>query len=169
MAISTDKLELLSKDKSLEALKLLLENLKESYGATEEDILELLSAKDTKSSIPLQAFSSGVLSTLEAAVKFMKENLGKTFHEIALLLNRDDRTIWSTYRNSTQKLRDQLQITDNKRTIPFSIFSSRKHSVLESLIYYLIETYDMSISEIAQTLNKDYQTIYTTYRRGKAR
>jgi len=33
----------------------------------------------------------------------MKESFGMTYHEIALSLNRDDRTIWTVYNRALKK------------------------------------------------------------------
>ena len=44
---------------------------------------------------------------MEAAVKYMKDFLGMTYHEIAVSLNRDDRTIWTVYNRATKKKEDK--------------------------------------------------------------
>jgi len=48
--------ELLSGDKSLEALKLLLEHFKEKYSITPEQLLNIISDKSAGDSIPLTVF-----------------------------------------------------------------------------------------------------------------
>jgi hypothetical protein len=164
MAIST---ELLGKDKSLEALKLLLEHFKEEYALSSEQILELVAGKTKLEGIPLTAFFNEKLSSLEIIVKYIKENLGKTYHETAVLLNRDDRTIWSTYNNSTKKYKAALAIKPSTVFIPFSIFASRSHSILESLVIYLKDNLGFSFNKISEITVKDYQTIYTTCRRAR--
>jgi len=166
MAINT---ELLGKDKSLGALKLLLEHFKEEYELTPGQLLELIVGKTHQEGIPLSAFSNEKLSSLEIIVKYLKENQGKTYHQIAVLLNRDDRTIWSTYNNSIKKHKQSLKIRESEVFIPFEIFSLRKLSVLESLVIYLKDNLGYSFNRISDLLLKDYQTIYTTYRRGKSR
>ncbi len=167
MAISTEQIELLTKDKSVEALKLLLEHFREQYKIQPEQLLELISGKTKKEDIPLTAFNNDRLSSLEIIVKYLKENISKNYHEIALLLNRDDRTIWSTYNNSIKKNKSPLKIGETAVFIPLQIFSYRKKSVLETLVVYLKDNLDYSFTKISELLLKDYQTIYTTYRRGK--
>jgi hypothetical protein len=164
MAIST---ELLGKDKSLEALKLLLEHFKEQYNLSPEQLLDIAEGKTTQEGIPLTVFSNEKLSSLEIIVKYLKESTGKTYHEIAVLLNRDDRTVWSTYHNSIKKHKSNLDVKPTNLFIPFSIFSSRKHSVLESLVIYLKEDLGYSFNRISELTLKNYQTIYTTYRRAR--
>src|SRR3989344_3500605 len=136
MAIYTAKLELLAKDKSVEALKLLLESFKEKYEMSQDDLLDVLSGKPSKEGIPLSVFRTDKLSCLEIIVKYLKENTSKTYHEIAVLLNRNDRTIWSTYNNSLKKLKQKLKISPSE-IILYSVFSGRENSTLESLIIYL--------------------------------
>lgn len=166
MAIST---ELLGKDKSLEALKLLLEHFKEEYELTSEQILEIASGHTRKDGIPLAAFSNKTLSSLEIIVKYLKEDSDKTYHQIAIILNRDDRTIWSTYNSASKKQKNALKIKDTEATIPYTIFSSRKNSVLQSMVLYLKDDLGYSFRKISGILLKDYQTIYATYRNGKSK
>ena len=40
---------------------------------------------------------------MESVVYYLKEELGKTYHEIAIYLNRDDRTIWTVYNRALDK------------------------------------------------------------------
>ncbi|OIO64387.1 hypothetical protein COY28_06895 [Candidatus Woesearchaeota archaeon CG_4_10_14_0_2_um_filter_57_5] len=56
--------------------------------------------------IPSGIFRQRDLSVLEAMVVYLKVERGMTYHEIAALLNRDDRTIWTCY-NRAQKKRVQ--------------------------------------------------------------
>ena len=51
-------------------------------------------------SIPICIFNNPCLSGLETITKFLKEDVGFSYHEIALLLNRDERTIWGAYQSS---------------------------------------------------------------------
>lgn len=51
--------------------------------------------------IPVSVFDSG-LSALEAIVVWLK-NAGLTYHNIAALLQRDDRTIWTVYQRARKK------------------------------------------------------------------
>lgn len=54
--------------------------------------------------IPLSLFYDRKYSPLEAVVRYLKEDCKQSYHQIALLLNRDDRTIWSTYHRMKIKL-----------------------------------------------------------------
>ena len=60
---------------------------------------------DIKSSyyVPISIFSNLKLSILETIVKHMKENQNLSYHNIAILLRRDDRTIWTVYNRALNK------------------------------------------------------------------
>jgi hypothetical protein len=53
--------------------------------------------------IPISVISDRSLATLEAVVKYLKDEHKLTFHHIAELLNRDDRTIWTCYSRAKKK------------------------------------------------------------------
>jgi len=61
--------------------------------------------KDVKSSIsiPSSIFKDRSLSVLEAITEYLKDKKSLTYHEIAVLLNRDDRTIWTCYQRAKKK------------------------------------------------------------------
>ncbi|MEK6879693.1 MAG: hypothetical protein AABY22_08810, partial [Nanoarchaeota archaeon] len=60
---------------------------------------------DTKSDffIPASIFSNLKLSVLESIVKYLKETLNLTYHNIAVLLKRDERNIWTIYNRAIKK------------------------------------------------------------------
>jgi len=53
--------------------------------------------KDSKYWIPVMLFSNRNLGLLQVIVKYLKDDMKMTYHEIAVLLNRDDRVIWAVY------------------------------------------------------------------------
>lgn len=59
--------------------------------------------KSSRLDIPVSIFGRRGLSILEAIVVYLKENKGLSFHEIAVLLNRDDRTIWTVFNRARKK------------------------------------------------------------------
>ena len=59
--------------------------------------------KDVKLWIPVKIFSDPNLSALEVLVSHLKEKHSLTYHEIAVLLERDDRTIWTVYSRARKK------------------------------------------------------------------
>jgi len=154
--------EPLSKHSSLTALKVLSEYVKKQYGLSQEQLYRLLEQRIEELAIPLSVFELNPgFSILELVSKYLKENLNLTYHQIAQHLNRNDRTIWTTYNNAIKKQAAPLKAEHSLLQIPVSIFSSRKLSVLESLVFYL-SAQGFSVKNIALTLNRDYHTIWIT-------
>ncbi len=114
--------------------------------------------------IPFSIFSEK-LSALETICKFLKENMLLTLHQIARLLNRDDRTIWTTYRHACQKYSQQFFLAEETLSISAKQFARRKLSVLETLVCYLREQHDLTYKEISVMLRRNERTIWTVYLR----
>jgi hypothetical protein len=148
----------------VQQLAVVLDDLFSDYNVSPQEVLQAL-AKRKEDNIPLSAFKTKNLSSFEVIVKYLKENQGKKYSEIARLTNRNDRTIWSTYSHAISKCPHTLDIS-GPVFIPVFIFSKRDKSVLETLVIYLKETLGFSFKKIAILLSKNYQTIYTSYRRG---
>jgi len=53
--------------------------------------------------IPSFVFKDRTLSVLEVMVEYLRDNKGMKFNDIALMLNRDERTIWTSYRRAKLK------------------------------------------------------------------
>jgi DNA-binding CsgD family transcriptional regulator len=140
----------------LQKVRELMIELKEEHKL---DINELVSEE----AIPVCVFS-GELSSLEATVKYLKEEKAKRYVEIARLLNRDQRTIWVTYSKARKKVPNKLRITRGP-SVPIAALADRKLSTLEAIVLDL-KSAGYDLKTIARLLNKHYQTIWTTYRRG---
>ena len=54
--------------------------------------------------VPNKVFKDRTVSVLEALVEYLKDK-GLSYHEIGMMLNRDERTIWTCY-NRLQKKRE---------------------------------------------------------------
>ncbi len=117
--------------------------------------------------LPLSLFNNGQLSALEAITKYIKEEIGLGYREIALILNRDERTVWGAYHSSRKKMCDRFSSSQSKFYIPIEIFKDRSLSVLESLTRYLKEKLNLRYCQIASYLNRDDRTIWTVYNRAK--
>ena len=53
--------------------------------------------------IPLSIFLDRSVSVLEAVSEYLKDSKKFSYHEIAVLLNRNDRTIWTCYNRAKNK------------------------------------------------------------------
>lgn len=141
----------------------LIKHFKEEYKLTKEDLMSIYEGIE-EIKVPLSIFSK--LSPLEALVKYLKENLGLRFHEIASNLNRDDRSIWRTYQQAKSKSIASFKLKEDEMLIPISIFKNRNLSVLENLVIYL-KSLNVSVKEISFLINKNISTIWTAYNRAK--
>ncbi len=110
--------------------------------------------------LPISIFADQNLSALESVCRYLKDEKGLRYSEIALLLNRDQRTIWVTYTNSLKKKEGRLDISASKYSIPLSVFQDRRLSVLESICIHLRKRHSLRYTEIARLLNRDERNIW---------
>jgi DNA-directed RNA polymerase specialized sigma24 family protein len=54
--------------------------------------------------LPTSIFKNRKLSVLEAITVYLKDKKGLTYAQIARLLNRNDRTVWTSYQRAKKKL-----------------------------------------------------------------
>ncbi|MGV8141083.1 MAG: hypothetical protein ACP5NW_01425 [Candidatus Woesearchaeota archaeon] len=135
-----------------------------------ESFIEVYKEKKQKNhnpSIPLSLFADRDLGCLEVTVKYLKENLSLNYSQIAIILNRNQRTIWCTYSKTKIKHKELFVITREEHTIPCEIFLNRTRGPLEALVVYLKENLNLSFKQISKLLNRDYKTIWLSCKKGK--
>ncbi|MGV8162091.1 MAG: hypothetical protein ACP5N2_02015 [Candidatus Nanoarchaeia archaeon] len=142
-----------------------------------EDVLDALESfiefyKDQKQKnesylIPAEIFSERKLGSLEITVKYMKENLSLNYAQIAKVINRNQRTVWGTYNKANQKHKKRFIIQYDEYLIPCSIFLNRERGPLEAIVCYLRDELKLSFKQISEILNRDYNTIWLSYKNGK--
>ena len=120
--------------------------------------------EDTKYDIPVEIFNNKHLSALEAIKKYLREEFGLRFVKIANILNRSDKTIWTTYKSAKKNLPTKYYGRESKIRIPVGAFSDRKISVLENIIFFL-KNREFSYDNIAKIMNRKYSTIVTVFNR----
>lgn len=139
-----------------------------------QSMLEQRTKKQIKQHIivPVEIFSTK-LSPSEALCKFLKEEKHLTFHEIAVLINRDDRSIWTSYKRAQQKNKKSFTellgkdfLFSSACQIPVSVFKARDLSILEHVVAYL-KQHEMKNKTIAQLLKKSPAVISTIIMRIK--
>ncbi len=116
--------------------------------------------------IPVSIFSTR-LSPAEAVVKYLKENHGLAFCEIARLINRDQRGIWGSYSRARKKHPETFEIGFGMHTIPVSCLNDRSRSILEHVVTHLKDNKGLKPAEICSLLNKKTSTIWTAYQRSR--
>ena len=162
-------LERTKKSDLAETLKLFVRYLEKEEKLSFEDIVRIILEKPKveEITIPTYIFDNDKLSSLEAVVKYLKEELNMKYYEIAKILNRNHRTIWTTYSNSKRKMPKRFTFKESIYFLKISIFEDRKMGVLEAISEYLKEEYKLTYHEIAVLLNRDDRTIWTVYKRAK--
>ncbi len=145
-----------------EMVETIVEKLKKKYNLTRNEFLEIIKAREGIT-IPITIFTKE-LGGLEAVTKYMKENMKMNYREIAKELRRDERTIWTAYKKTTEKQEEQIKPKETEINLPISIFENKELTILEAIIIYLKEK-EMKYSEIAELLNRDQRNIWTIYSR----
>ncbi|MEA2038014.1 MAG: hypothetical protein U9O94_11000 [Nanoarchaeota archaeon] len=158
--------------KSIDAINTLVQWLVDKDNVSFSNVIELLREKRREEktlTVPLSALKNRALGILEAVTKYLKEELNLTYHQIAVLLNRDDRPIWVTYNKAKGKFPQELFVDRASLKIPVSIFTNRKLGVLENLVRYLKENLGLKYSDIAKMIDRDNRTIWASYNRIKSK
>lgn len=115
--------------------------------------------------MPISIFSHKT-SPLESLVKYLKENYNLKLSQIALLLNRDHRTIWTTYDSAVKKRKEPFSKKKRDYFIDIEKFSNRRISILEIVCNFLSEL-GFSTTQISSLLNKHRNTIWSALSRYK--
>ena len=151
-------------------LEVFEDRLRDKYGVNIKEILDIFGGKkfveerkDIK--IPLSIFKANKVGAAELLCRYLKDKEDCKFSEIAKLINRDQRTVALNYNNSKKK-KIRLMVDKESIYVPVSIFSDRRLSVLETIVYYLKERRYKNF-EIAKILNKDPRNIWTLYSRAE--
>ena len=164
------KFKFLSKDDKIKLISYFVSEAKRLHDLSEEEIFQSLVgyaiSKQKEISIPVGIFANDVLGSLEAIVKFLKEEEKLKFSKIAKLLNRSNKTIWTTYHNSIKKMPSSFGSISRDILIPASVFSNRSFSTLECVVGF-IKDFGYSNHEVALMLHLDDRTIWTVYDRVK--
>lgn len=124
---------------------------------------------DTEILIPSTIFCDRSLSFLESLVEYLKEQLNLSYHEIALLTNRDERNIWTLYHRSQDKRKKHGPEMRKAPMIqiPLSVVKDRSLSILEVVVEHLRDRTHLTNHQIATVLNRSDKTVSTVYIRTK--
>ncbi|MEK6818591.1 MAG: hypothetical protein AABY10_01520, partial [Nanoarchaeota archaeon] len=145
-----------------EMIKIIIEKISDKYNISKGEIKKLILDKQ-EIEIPLSIFSKE-LGGLEAISKYLKENIKMNYNQIASLLGRDSRTIWTAYNKAKEKQKDLMKIKDKEIYISADIFKNKKLTILESIVIHLREK-GLKYSEIGGFINRDQRNLQTIYSR----
>jgi len=74
-----------------------------TYRSATKKMPEQFKTEETKYSIPIEILQNKKLSVAEHIVKHIKETYNLNYHEIAILMKRDERTIWTLYNRAIKR------------------------------------------------------------------
>ena len=83
-----------------------LSSIKKKNLFIENEIKKLLIRGKEEVTLPISIFNEK-LGMLEAASLYLKDKLGLSFNDIAKLLKRDYKTIWTSYNKAKKKLKNE--------------------------------------------------------------
>ena len=150
-------------------MDLFIAHLRKDHNFSQEKIQQELSSRQQEIWIPSSIFSKK-LGTLESVVKYLVENKKFPKREIAKMLGRDPKAVWSTYNKASKKLKQKIQAKkDDTFLFPASLINNRNLSVLESIVSYLRDANSLRLHDIAAILKRKDSTIWTIYRRAKTK
>lgn len=167
--LSVDQIIKILKKEKASDLKLSIKILKEASNLSAEEILNFVLDEQKEIQIPISIFQNRELGSLQILVKYLKENLNLNYSSIAKIINRDQRTIWTTYNVAVKKFKDKIEVSNLEFKIPITEFSNRNFSTLEVLVNFLNSNFDLKNSEISKLLNRDQRTIWTILKRIKGK
>jgi len=75
----------------------------DSYNSSRQKMSSKLPIEPSLYSVPIHIFTNRKLAVLEALTQYLKDEFNLRYCEIASLLNRDDRTIWTVYQRAKRK------------------------------------------------------------------
>jgi len=81
-----------------------LSNVKKKYILTEEEIKGIIEKREGEIVLPISIFNEK-LGMLEASSLYLKDKLNLSFNDIAKLLKRDYKTIWTSYNKAKKKIK----------------------------------------------------------------
>lgn len=123
--------------------------------------------KEVEVSIPIHILKDRTLAPLEAISMYLKDARGRTYHQIAELVNRNDRTIWTCYNRGKKKNDKPLKLEQTSEPIPLEVLRDRNLAPLEAVSTFLKETRNLTYHQIAELVNRDDRTIWTCCDRAK--
>ncbi len=135
------------------------EELKDKAGTTTKQLHNKITNQVL---IPTNIFINE-LSSLETVCKYLKENKNLKNIDIASLVGRDSKSVWQAYNSSKKKHSRKFVEKKFDYTFPVIILQNRNLSVLENIVYYLKQNYNLSYHDIAVLLKRDERTIWTVW------
>ncbi len=170
--LGEDERRHLGKDQALEEINKHLEAFEKASQNSHLSLKEIINYKNLRNKknilIPVTIFSKD-LGMLEALCKYLKDTVQIRYHEIAVLIKRDERTIWASYHQALKKAETIKPRSEAREIyIPIEELNKENLSIFESVVLYLRKM-QCRYSEIATLLERDERNIWTTVKRASTK
>jgi len=119
--------------------------------------------------IPVSVLASKILTTFEAATVYLKEQVGLNYHNMGVLLDRDERGMRIIYLRARDKLKGAKSTLGKycRCRIPVSALRKRPLTTYEALVTYQKDILEYNYHEIAVLLKRDERDVRKVYLRAK--
>ncbi|HIH42246.1 TPA: hypothetical protein HA246_01240 [Candidatus Woesearchaeota archaeon] len=151
-------------NKDVKQLRDFYNDVKKNYDISTLDMFNLIHHEELF--ISTKIFNKN-LSALETIAKYLHENIQLDFNEIAILLNRNVKTVWQAYDFAKKKMPEKLAAENTKYFFPVNVIAKRELSVLENIVLFLKKEYSLKLVKIAELLQRDVKTIWTINKRAE--
>jgi len=141
-----------------QVLQNLLKELVKEQDFKLSQLVKIFQEAKEEQMIPLSIFSYK-LHPLESLSKYLKEVEKLSYQKIALLLDRNDKSVWAAYQRSKKKMRAKFIFGKEMYNIPISIFADHNFSLLENVVIYLFKIHQLTNPQIAKLLKKSPNSI----------
>ncbi len=79
-----------------------------TYHNAVDKLKRMLRVEDSKYMIPVSVIADKKLSVLEGIVYYLRTRHGLSYHDTAVLIRRDDRTVWTVHNRALKKLKKRV-------------------------------------------------------------
>ncbi|MBW2979782.1 hypothetical protein KY360_00010 [Candidatus Woesearchaeota archaeon] len=143
--------------------------IKRGFGELKKSDVIKKASNHTALLLPNTVFFDTNLAILEAVVEYLKEEKGLNYRQIGLILNRDERNIWTIYSRVRKKreITKRISAPKPRLSVPISVLKDRSLSGFEAIVEWLKDHKKLSFHEIGILLNRDERNIWTVYHRAK--
>jgi len=92
----------IEKTEGMVKIDVLLSNIQKKFNLSAQELIELFKEEEKSISLPISIFNKN-MGMLEAASFYLKDEIKLSFNDIAKLLGRDYKTIWTSYNKAKKK------------------------------------------------------------------
>ena len=147
----------------------LLKQLIQKQNMTLLDLIGVYQEVKKEILIPLSIFIK-TANPSQSLIKYLKEKENYSNKEIAVLLHKDQRTIWGVYHRSKKETKIDFfktLFTEERYFLPLSIFKERTLTISEQIVFYLNTIYNLKTKQIASLLHKSPNSIAVILKRAR--